>query len=101
MTKRMSRRTLAQLVLGATGAAAVAALTRTEGWAAQVLDRLSSAPSSGGLRDYWPTQGWRTAQPEAVGMDATMVDELRAFGDDPESNLNGIMVIKHGYVVTE
>ena len=52
-------------------------------------------------RDYWPTQGWRTAPPEAHGLRSSLPATLRAFGDDPDAKLNGVLVARHGYVVCE
>jgi CubicO group peptidase (beta-lactamase class C family) len=52
-------------------------------------------------RDYWPTREWRRDQPEAHGMDGHLPGHLRAFGDDPESRLNGIVVARHGDLVAE
>jgi CubicO group peptidase (beta-lactamase class C family) len=52
-------------------------------------------------RDYWPTQGWRAAPPEAHGVHADLPGHLRAFGEDADSKLNGIVVVRHGYLVCE
>src|SRR5438132_5719040 len=52
-------------------------------------------------RDYWPTQRWRAAQPETQGMHAGLPGNLRAFGEDPDSKLNGIVIVRHGYLVCE
>lgn len=52
-------------------------------------------------RDYWPTESWRTAEPEAVGMRAHPLDELdRALGSRYR-HMNGIVVVRRGYVVFE
>lgn len=55
----------------------------------------------GQQRDYWPTSEWRMAEPEAVGMRSAMLNEIREFGEDPESLLGGIAVVRHGYLVCE
>src|SRR5688572_4505527 len=52
-------------------------------------------------RDYWPTKAWRTALPETHGLHADLPQRLRAFGEDPEAKLNGIVVVRHGYLVGE
>jgi CubicO group peptidase (beta-lactamase class C family) len=52
-------------------------------------------------RDYWPTNDWRPADPEAVGMSPAALADLQAFGEDPESQLNGVVVVRNGYVVYE
>src|SRR5688572_27820200 len=52
-------------------------------------------------RDYWPTQAWRAAPPEAQGIQADLSGQLRAFGDDPDAKLNGIVVVRRGYLIGE
>jgi CubicO group peptidase (beta-lactamase class C family) len=50
---------------------------------------------------YWPTQGWRTSTPAEQGMDAgklaLMLDAVRQRNLD----LHGLLVIRHGYIVSE
>jgi CubicO group peptidase (beta-lactamase class C family) len=49
----------------------------------------------------WPTDGWQTAEPEALGMDA---GKLAAMLEDIRVNLPGlrsVLVIRHGYIVSE
>ena len=52
-------------------------------------------------REYWPTQGWRAAAPVAHGLDPDLPARLRAFGEAPDSKLNGFAVVRHGYLVCE
>jgi Beta-lactamase len=52
-------------------------------------------------RDYWPTNGWRTAPPRAEGMDPTV---LAAIGGNVSSvypEIRSVLVVRHGYLVYE
>lgn len=80
--------------------------------AAGCSNKPSAAPSaSGGQQpgtasaeaawkpDYWPTSGWRTATPEAQGMDAeSLAEALDAYKDH---NLHSLVVVRNGYLVAE
>jgi CubicO group peptidase (beta-lactamase class C family) len=58
----------------------------------------SAAPSG----PYWPTKGWRTSTPEAQGMDAQKLAQLLdVIGQEPMLNLHSLLVIRHGYLVSE
>lgn len=52
-------------------------------------------------RDYWPTQEWQIADPEAVGMDRSKIKDLETMIKSQYSNINGIVVVRKGYVVFE
>jgi len=52
-------------------------------------------------RDYWPTKEWRFTEPEDVGMDSTVLAGLEPLIRARYSNLNGILIVRHGYVVHE
>jgi CubicO group peptidase (beta-lactamase class C family) len=56
---------------------------------------------SGEIEPYWPTEGWRLARAEDVGVDyemlEEMVDHINAEGIETDS----VMVIKDGYVVLD
>jgi CubicO group peptidase (beta-lactamase class C family) len=51
-------------------------------------------------RDYWPTAGWRTAPPAAVGMDPKLVADLDAKAAY-HPQLRSLLVIRHGELVYE
>ncbi|MFX1475646.1 MAG: serine hydrolase domain-containing protein [Promethearchaeota archaeon] len=55
--------------------------------------------------DYWPTNGWRTSDPEAQGMNSTLLDEMTAFIENGVENLSwalhSFLVIRNGYIVYE
>jgi len=50
---------------------------------------------------YWPTNGWKTSKPEAVGMDSQKLAEAIDYAATPKFNTDGILVIKNGYIVSE
>lgn len=52
-------------------------------------------------RDYWPTKGWQTADPEDVGMDKDRLKDLETMIKSQYSNINGIAVVRKGYMVFE
>lgn len=52
-------------------------------------------------REYWPTIEWQHAKPEAVGMDPEKINELGNMINNKYSNLNGIVVVRKGYVICE
>jgi CubicO group peptidase (beta-lactamase class C family) len=50
---------------------------------------------------YWPTAGWRSCEPETVGMDAVKLTEAIDYVFSPEFRTDGFIVIRNGYVVAE
>ncbi len=52
-------------------------------------------------REYWPTTQWQLAKPEDIGMSPEKINELGSMINNKYSNLNGIAVIRKGYVVYE
>ncbi len=52
-------------------------------------------------RDYWPTTGWRTAEPEAMGLRAEKLAELETLLRSRLRGVKGVVVVRKGYVVFE
>ncbi|MBN1538192.1 MAG: serine hydrolase [Anaerolineales bacterium] len=52
-------------------------------------------------RDYWPTEEWRTADPASVGMDPGKLSDLELMVKSQYPNINGIAVVRSGYIVFE
>ncbi len=52
-------------------------------------------------RDYWPTQGWRTADPADHGLDAAQLDRARDHVRDHVPHMNSLLVVRGGYLVYE
>jgi CubicO group peptidase (beta-lactamase class C family) len=50
---------------------------------------------------YWPTNGWRSCAPEAVGLDAQRLSEAIDYASSPEFRTDGLVIIKDGHVVAE
>jgi CubicO group peptidase (beta-lactamase class C family) len=52
--------------------------------------------------DYWPTQAWRSAAPEAQGMDPQLLEQARQAATQPDlASLQSLLIIRHGYIVSE
>lgn len=62
---------------------------------------ISAPPSTAVQRDYWPTSGWRTANPAEHGMDPSLLAELDARARDDFPQVNSMLVVRHGYLVYE
>jgi CubicO group peptidase (beta-lactamase class C family) len=62
---------------------------------------LPSGPSPQRARDYWPTEGWRTADPQAQGVNPALLAQAdRAIrADYPE--VYSLLVVRGGYLVFE
>ena len=52
-------------------------------------------------RNYWPTAQWQAANPAAVGMDAAKLAELEPAIKSEYSNINGVVVVRNGYIAYE
>ncbi|NHJ20738.1 MAG: class C beta-lactamase-related serine hydrolase [Candidatus Lokiarchaeota archaeon] len=50
---------------------------------------------------YWPTNGWRTSQPEIQGMSSAKLQELHAYIRDADLPLDSVIVVRNGYIVYE
>lgn len=60
---------------------------------------LISLALTGCKYDYFPTEEWRTAEPEAHGMDSAKLEIAQAFAES--ANAWSLLVIKDGYIVSE
>jgi CubicO group peptidase (beta-lactamase class C family) len=51
---------------------------------------------------YWPGATWRTANARDAGMDNSRLDDLASkIRSGRIAELNGVVVVRHGYVVME
>jgi CubicO group peptidase (beta-lactamase class C family) len=57
------------------------------------------APNVISLEPYWPTQGWRTADPEDVGILPEPLDEMLEEIERRGIGADSVTVVKDGYVV--
>ncbi|MBA3868702.1 MAG: serine hydrolase [Anaerolineae bacterium] len=51
--------------------------------------------------DYWPTEDWRTSSPEDQQMDSQLLTQMLQAVTDNKINLHSLIVIRHGYIVSE
>jgi hypothetical protein len=58
----------------------------------------AAAPSQ---RDYWPTSGWRTAPPQAQGMDPAVLAAIPGNVVSLHPEVRSLLVVRHGYLVYE
>ncbi|NDJ79144.1 MAG: serine hydrolase [Chloroflexi bacterium] len=52
-------------------------------------------------RDYWPTTGWRTASPDAHGMDAGQLAHAHEYMTTAFPSLTSLLVVRGGHLVFE
>jgi CubicO group peptidase (beta-lactamase class C family) len=52
-------------------------------------------------REYWPTAGWRTATPEAHGIDAAALAKVDEQVAAAFTEVRSVLVVRHGYLVYE
>lgn len=52
-------------------------------------------------RNYWPTREWQTTDPAGLGMDSEKLSELETIIKSEYSNINGIVVVRKGYIAYE
>ncbi|GLI04516.1 penicillin-binding protein [Paenibacillus tyrfis] len=52
-------------------------------------------------RNYWPTAQWQVTDPAALGMDSKQLSALESTIRSEYSNINGIVVVRNGYIAYE
>lgn len=50
---------------------------------------------------YWPTENWRTSSPAEQGIDPQNLDDMLADITAQRLNLHSLLVVRHGYLVSE
>ncbi len=50
---------------------------------------------------YYPSTSWRSAQPEALGMDSELLARMFQQIEAQQLNLHSLLVVRSGYLVTE
>ncbi len=50
---------------------------------------------------YWPDTDWPTSTPEEQGLDSASILSMLQEIQKEERNIHGVLVIRHGYLVTE
>ncbi len=64
----------------------------------QSLERINIPASE---RDYWPTNGWQYSTAEEQGLDSVRLQEMMNYIDENNLAIQGIVVVRNGYVVLE
>lgn len=52
-------------------------------------------------RNYWPTTDWQAANPATLGMNAEKLAALEPVIKSEYNNINGIVVVRNGYIAYE
>ncbi|MFD3450357.1 serine hydrolase domain-containing protein [Microbacteriaceae bacterium 4G12] len=52
-------------------------------------------------RNYWPTTEWQDADPATLRMDSKKLSKLESIIKSEYSNINGIAVVRNGYIAYE
>jgi CubicO group peptidase (beta-lactamase class C family) len=52
-------------------------------------------------RDYWPTAGWRTADPKAHGIDPAALAKIDQEATGIYTQIRSVLIVKDGYLVHE
>ena len=58
-------------------------------------------PAAPRQRDYWPTTGWRTAPPQAEGIDPAVLATIPGNVSNLHPEVRSVLVVHHGYLVYE
>lgn len=68
-----------------------------------LLAAACSTQASPGVQppDYWPTEGWRTGEPQDHGFDEAKLAEIAANLPDEIPFLDSLLIIRNGYLVHE
>ena len=53
------------------------------------------------LEPYWPTDGWRYAEPSEAGMDGDKLEDLVEYINRSGPDVDSVTVIRHGYIVLD
>lgn len=62
---------------------------------------VGQAPDGIPVREYWPTNGWRSDAPENHGLDAIMLESMLDSIEAEHLDVSGIIIVRHGYIVLE
>jgi CubicO group peptidase (beta-lactamase class C family) len=53
------------------------------------------------LSAYWPTDGWRTSSPEALGMDGDLLQDAQRLIEERDYLIDSLTVVRNGYIVLD
>ncbi|HTP09083.1 MAG TPA: serine hydrolase [Anaerolineae bacterium] len=97
--RRLAPILLSLVLIGCSSAPATIAPTSTPRPAATPLAPTLPAPTE--VHIEWPTNGWPTSTPEEQGIDGTKLAQLLDKIKEEHLNLNSLLIIRHGYLVSE
>ena len=60
-----------------------------------------TVPAISQLRDYWPTDGWRTSSPEEQEMNSETLTKMEQVIEEQLPHLRSVLIVRHGYLVFE
>jgi CubicO group peptidase (beta-lactamase class C family) len=75
-------------------------MNRFDRFVSSLENRFEAFPETS-LPVYWPTEGWRTASPEEVGVDSGMLDDMIDIIREGERGVDSVLVVKDGYLVMD
>lgn len=52
-------------------------------------------------RDYWPTENWRDAPPQELGMNPAILAKMHEYIEEHLPGLHALLIVHHGYLVFE
>lgn len=87
------------LVMLASGLLLVAGCTGTTSESRPTPE--ASSPADAVERDYWPTTGWRSAQPEDHGIDPAQLAMIEDQLPKEYRHVRSVLVVRDGYLVYE
>jgi CubicO group peptidase (beta-lactamase class C family) len=63
--------------------------------------QLGQPPEGVPIRDYWPTEAWRSDAPENHGLDPALLEDMLDYIQSANLDVSGIIIVRHGYIVLE
>jgi CubicO group peptidase (beta-lactamase class C family) len=75
-------------------------MNRFDRFVSSLENRFEAFPETS-LPVYWPTEGWRTASPEEVGIDSGMLEDMIDIIREGERGVDSVLVVKDGYLVMD
>ena len=58
-------------------------------------------PSTSQIRDYWPTEEWKSTSPEEQGMNSEVLSYIDQEVDNHLPQIRSVLIVRHGYLVFE
>ena len=74
---------------------------RTLSWILICVTYGLSADPATAEPDYWPTEAWRSATPEAQGMDSRMLLEMLQSIRERKLAIDSLTIVRNGYIVLD